>query len=198
MKDLFSLSNNFKSFGYYNLLLNPTFTNTDNWEPINGTESVSNNNYILTGDGTSTAVRVYQTLSNVGALIGKKYYVSTLARATNSLCASIALTLRSDVSGTNIVTVKTRLTPILNNWYTLSGLATLPTWSTTNILPYIYHTYTNAATANGKSIELKEIMVIDLTALFGAGNEPSVVDCKNIFRFVDGTKQPNFSKSFVA
>ena len=51
------------------------------------------------------------------------------------------------------------------------------------------HVYDSAEAAAGKVMEVKEVMVIDLTATFGAGNEPDKETCDKIFaNWFDGTK----------
>lgn len=49
---------------------------------------------------------------------------------------------------------------------------------------------------SGVEVTIKEVLAIDLTAKFGSGNEPSLVDCNNLFfQWFDGTTivRPNFS-----
>lgn len=57
----------------------------------------------------------------------------------------------------------------------------------------VTHTYADAATANGKVANVQYQLLIDLTALFGAGNEPTVAQMDALMAqfpnsWFDGTK----------
>lgn len=186
MIKLFNLSKSLNSFVYTNSLSNANFNNgTTGWGGAASTISASGN--ILSDIGNGASVIPYLAQNNFApAILNNKWYHYVKARVTNSDCLSI----RMWVFGGN--SIKTQNTPIANTWYELSGIYTVPVNGDYSM--EVAHEYVDKPTANGKILEITDIIAINLTALFGAGNEPSAVDCVNIFKFINGTKQSNFSK----
>lgn len=183
-----SLSDNMQSFRYANTITNGNFVNTGNWYTNRGTLTVSNNIGILTGDGTNSKVRLGQ---GIAANNGKKIYFNLRARVTNSICTSILI---ETYIAPNFTTYTSKNSPVQNEWYTLSGVVT----TLASYEFYINHLYTTGSNANGKVMEVDKVLVIDLTTLYGTGNEPTAADCLKIFNFVETTKQPSLSKSLSA
>ena len=152
-----------------NLVVNGDFRNgTTEWTAGNSTNSVTNG--ILTNTGNGSAI-VPHTYANIGAKnIGNKYYVRANVTSKSSLCIRLFITTADNVQNVD--------NPVLNTSYTLSGVITAS--STYNLIA-IYHTYTTAADSNGAAIEVKNVMAINLTATFGAGNEPTKEQCDILF-----------------
>lgn len=191
------LSGKFFSFSYKNDISNPDFSNgTTSWSASASTINVSDN--VLTNTGTGSAIdpRIFQPPS-ITYSSGKKLYVSALVLVTNSVCSSLSIRITS--SGMSTVSAASISNPVQDVKYTLSGVGTLGSGGTLgNALSFLVRqAYADSATANGKIMKVEKVMLIDLTSLYGAGNEPSAADCASIFRFVDGNSQPNFSTQIV-
>lgn len=186
-------SSKIKTFAYENKFINPTFNSTSNWGTNGAILSASNNILFITGSGSIFGPAALQ--SNVlqyGS--GKKIFIQAKMKVTNSSCASQAVLA--------IATGMTTLTnsysnPVNGTEYIRSSIFTLGAGGSGNVEFRLRHNYADAATANGKVMEVREAFVIDLTSLYGAGNEPTAADCANIFKFVDGNSQPNFSTQIV-
>jgi hypothetical protein len=166
-----------RSFKPKNFVVNGNFaSNTSGWTGSDGLLSVGNNTLTLTGTGVSNLPKVNQsTLINASSV----KYVKMQARVTNANCTSLFARWSTGSPG-NIEVVAP---PIENQWYELSGIS-----SQASSILYVYHQYTDAATANGKIMEVREVLAIDLTATFGAGNEPTLAWCDaNIPAWFDGT-----------
>lgn len=160
---------------YRNLVANGNFSNgTTGWTAIASSHSVTNKILSNTGSGTAAQPYSYQSLNWKAANV---YYISAIARVTNANC--LALSLSQDA--TEIVS---QATPTQNSWYKLSGLLTASADASAHIR--VRHRYADAATANGKVMEVDGnygVTVINLTAIFGAGLEPSLEWCdKNILQ----------------
>jgi hypothetical protein len=194
-----NLSNLISSFSYENFILNPGYFNgTNNWIPLFSTLSILNNNLVITGNGVNSLSRAYNQRTFNYNPANRKIFFSGSIKITNSDCISLYCAFRSDGSGTKSYIILNQLSPINNSLYNLDGVYTLPSdWNSSNIFIYIYHQYASSGAALGKTAELSKVLAIDLTELYGAGNEPSAADCANIFDFVDGTKQSNFSKQIA-
>jgi len=171
-----------------NIVQGGNFPSTSGWSSVGGALTISDNKAIVTGDGVSR----YPTLKrfDTNSLIaGRKYYVKTKCKVTNSSCLSINLWLYDGVS---LYVVSN---PINGNIYTLSGVG-VASITTTNLLT-IEHKYVDATTANGKVMEVQQVLAIDLTSLFGAGNEPTAQQCDEMFNsWFDGSIRMNLPGMF--
>lgn len=128
---------------------------------------VSENICSVIGDETRTDPRIYQTAADTIS-IGSKMYLRAMVRVTNADCTQIVL--RSDGGGAYNV-LHTLEEPTINTWYTISAVRQ----KTANdvIYPRVSHVYADIAAANGKVMEVRDIILANLTALFGEGNEPT-------------------------
>lgn len=144
-----------------NLLINGDFSNgTVGWLSNNSTNTVSNGVLSNIGNGTIHYPYVTQLLT---IKAGDKYYVRQRFRVANSACNLIELKLNNNI-------FYHRFTPIANVWNDYSAVVTATSTSGTF---RIHHVYADSATANGKEMQLTNPIVINLTATFGAGNEPT-------------------------
>lgn len=158
-----------------NLVANGNFVDATGWTVNSGTLSAANNTGLCTANGTNIYSYVTQTLSVKPA--SSKIYIYAKARVTNALCANMYLRLRDGPSGTIYLSV-TQATPTNGEWYTLSGIATT-TSPVNNLTVRVDHFYASTAIASGKVMEVQYVSCVDLTAEFGAGNEPSQTDYEN-------------------
>jgi hypothetical protein len=143
-----------------NLITNGDFSNgTTGWSANNSTISTSANTLINTGNGSSQFPR-----TNGGSIFANNqtYYVRMRARVTNS--DAVEMFIGHGPSAIARITV-----PIINQWYQVTGVVSNPS----NAELRIYHSYADSATANGKVMEVQYVSVINLTQIFGTGNEPT-------------------------
>ena len=183
-----------KSFAYTNIIPNGNFVNATGWDDSVSVISAINNTLLVTGDGGNVNPGTDQ---NTGYPLanGKKFFVSVKVQVTNAVCTQFVL--QAYTSGDDfIANIKVHSTPAINTVYDINGVVTIGA-QVGNFQPKLTHWYADAGTANGKVMKVQEFYAIDLTSLFGAGNEPLVADCLNIFKFVDGTLQPNLSKTLI-
>lgn len=188
-----NLSNILDSFKYTNQTINGNFVDNSDWVLTGATGSVVNNTYTVNGNGTSASPRIQQTTSLAYAN-NKVIYVTAKMKVTNADCASLMIAVYATGMATKTVSIAT---PTNGTEYTVSGVITCTAGGSGNLGMQTQHNYVDAGTANGKTMTVREVMMIDLTSLFGAGNEPSKADCDNIFRFTASTTQPNFSKTIL-
>lgn len=186
-----------KAFTFTNFILNADFSNgTTNWGALNATISASNKKAFITGNGTSASATILQT-TTIDCVANKKVFFKVKALVTNSSATSISANIRGSTTSGTVQSGAIITSPIQNQEYNQGIVFTVPANAVGKILVRFSHNYVDAATQNNKVMELQEVIGIDLTSLFGSGNEPSAADCTNIFRFVDGTRQPNFSNQIA-
>lgn len=170
-----------------NLVGNGDFSaGTTGWYAGNATIAVSSNVLSCTANGTSEEGLVSHNFPSV-IKSGEKYAFIFKVRVTNSSALSIILQVRD---GSGVSSAYTITTPVENQWYTVAVIYTINTDYST---PYFRfrHSYADATTANGKVMEIDGnygVTAINLTSIYGAGNEPSEADCAKIFSYFDGTK----------
>ena len=183
-----------KSFVYTNRCNNGNFANGTTGWAANGS-SISSNNGVLacTGNGSDVNPRFYQ--ATVTWALNKKIYIRAKTKVTNSLCNNLKYWLSCPGMTTKQLTIASN--PTQDQEYNLGAIGILTAGGSGSVYAQIIHNYADVATANTKVMQVQDVIIIDLTSLYGAGNEPSATDCDNIFKFVDGTKQPNFSKSLA-
>lgn len=188
-----------------NILVNSDFSNgATSWVLSYGTGTVSSGILSLTGNGTQPNPTVLQNVQNITAVTGHKYYQYIDAMVTDSICTKIIMNLQVNTTG-SVANGMSIISPQANQWYHLSVLGTVTSYQNGYILRpmWISNYYADAATANGKVMQIKNPVCIDLTAMFGAGNEPTKAQCDALFsNYINGTQVaerltiPNTLKSF--
>lgn len=191
MFKLKTLSKKLKSFVYSNIAVNGNFTNgTNGWGVNTGTLSAANNILTLTGSSTPSCSATNITATPVAT--NKKLYVNAILETPDADIASFDIVMRGSTSGTTgTQSVGSQATPTANTQYTIKNLITVPATHTGYVM--LYARLVHATNITGKVLYVRKVLIVDLTTLFGTGNEPSAADCANIFKFVDGTKQPSLS-----
>ena len=158
-----------------NAIKNGNFANgTTGWTGMYATISANNNTLSVVGNGALLEARVNETSVKTAG----KYFICAKVRVTNALATSIQI----DLPGSNEGRISLN-NPVQNQWYNLSGIQK---YKTDNRI-FIRHNYVDATTANGKVLEIKEIIAINLTSL---GLETLTKEqCDLIFaNWFDGTK----------
>src|SRR5690606_11362483 len=115
----------------------------------------------------------------VPAVLNQKIFVRLRARVTNSDCLSITPSIRGRSGGIHVIGIQNN--PVSGQWYTLSGIAVVDTTFVGDLFLRINSSYPDGATSLNKTTEIQEVLIIDLTATFGVGNEPTKEECDKIF-----------------
>lgn len=157
-----------------NLVTNGDFSNgTTGWGNSGATLAASNNALTVTGSGTLNNANAIQFTQN-NNIVNNKIYVLAKLKVTNSNCTALSLRINKESGGSEVL-IASQSSPSANVQYKLSGIGAI-TATTEKMSIFIRHQYADAATANGKVMEVQYVSSIDLTATFGAGNEPTVTE----------------------
>lgn len=159
-KDGSLIEASFSGMSLVNIVSNGNFASGINgWTPSFGTTSATANVATSTGDGSGVHPRI-ETITSQTAITGHSIYARMLVRVTNSLATDIALTIIDGALSASFFLAN----PIINTWYVVSGVYVISASATGSLKIRPTHTYVDTATANGKVMEIKEVMTIDLTA----------------------------------
>lgn len=151
-----------------NLVSNGNFSNgTTGWTPQNSTLSAAANTLSIVGNGGSPFVTGLTPIGN--KIVGHKYYYRVRARVTNAVSTNLGIT--------GDAVIKFQANPVQNQWYDIKAVHTATTTYSSLLLQ---HRYADAATANGKVAEIQYALVLNLTQIFGAGNEPTETEMDEI------------------
>ena len=168
-----------------NIINNGNFANgTSGWRGINATINVSNNIMQVAPDGSAHIGWLVQDTS-YPIFPSRKYFIKAKLRVTNNDCVRIRVLIRStEGSGDSLYAI---MAPVANQWYSLAIILDSQATHAGNFRLLFTHEYADAATANGKIMEVQEVMVIDLTA---HGLESKTVEelTKMFANYFDGTK----------
>lgn len=160
-----------------NLVTNGDFSNgTTGWGASGSSVTATGGTATFTGDGSYSFA--YIVKSSGLKRQGQKVYVRATMRATSGSPTFLS------VSGGGVAEYNLA-SPTLNQWYTISGLVTVPTTGIDLGLT-ILTGYADTTAANGSTTEVKNALLIDLTTTFGAGNEPTKSEIDYLL-----TKYPN-------
>ncbi len=135
----------------------------------------------FSADGSKLNAYLFQKFT---AKKDNKYLVSARFKVDSALCKQV-------VAGSGTIFAEKYISidnPRANEWVELSGVMTAGSGSSGRFL--ISHEYADAATAEGKSIEVDYLSVIDLTAAFGA-EIPTANQLAKFKATADGSRQLN-------
>lgn len=168
-----------KSIVWNQLVKNGNFVDKTGWFPYNGTGLVSNNKYTLTAAGKDTYSNIIQYMDKSFFIAGHKYYITatiTPQYRTGRLTVALhnganqqpeAWTAPASSGKTNFVS--TIFTPSSEF---VSGAA-----NRVRFVLYCPHT----ESAQGDVTEISNVWMVDLTKMFGAGNEPTAAQFRTMF-----------------
>jgi len=172
---------------YVNLIENGNFANgTTNWSPLPSSSlSATNNTLTITGIGSYTSSTCYQQHNLDLIKQNDKIYIKSYARVTNADCTALSIYFYDG----SLSYTTTQELPTQNTWYSLSIIGNITTATPTLFRTYLRHNYVDIATQNGKVMEVQNVMTINLTNLFGAGNEPTLEEADLMFEnWFDGVE----------
>lgn len=170
-----------------NLITNGNFADTTGWGALFGTGTAANNVLTLTGDGTAQYITATQNTA-FDVAINHVIYIRAKVKTTTTPGTNFIMKIDGSTAGTAVQT-SASLTITQDVLYTLSASLTEAANFTGKLQLQIFGSYADAATAEDKVMEVKEVQAIDLTALFGAGNEPIQEVADLLFaNWFDGTQ----------
>lgn len=184
-----SLDMSVKGRTYTNAVVNGDFSDgTSGWVDYNNTSISSNNNVMqITGEGTSTLTRAFRILPQKFKS-GDKIFIRAKARVTNADALNLRIFLRDGPDGTTYDVATTTIdNPEQYKWYNLNSVIDLLSDMSDNVYTMLDHSYLDSATSNGKTMEVQEVQVIDLTAL--GETDPDILAEK--YPFIDSTQSTN-------
>ncbi|MFD1066698.1 polysaccharide deacetylase family protein [Oceanobacillus locisalsi] len=158
------------------------------WAAYSGTSiRGQNGKLIMTGDGANRQVRVRQSngygLSEMSYTEGHKLYIQGDFKVLASGSTGVGFEFYgSEVTGTIHSVVQN--VPEANKDYKVSDIVELKGGAGKMIIQ-IKTFFASAPEANGKSTEVDKILVLDLTKIFGAGNEPSNEEMDYLMSYYD-------------
>ncbi|HOF38702.1 MAG TPA: hypothetical protein PLD73_01415 [Candidatus Hydrogenedentes bacterium] len=123
--------------------------------------------FVMTGNAAATGFTARYSTSTAYAS-GKKIYLYGKMRTTDANIDRISWVVGASTSGSAYGW--TQANPVKNTWYDISTVYTTPAGWSGNL----YHKFglDESAGSNTKVMQTRYWVALDLTALFGAGNEP--------------------------
>jgi hypothetical protein len=165
-----------------NIVKNGNFTDAINWTGVNGTLNITDNTAIITGDGSSSVIGIRQDFNLV--MSATNFFIKFKIKVPDG-CTKITFVSYHSTDGSISITKDSPTTGI---WLDFSAIANIGSIGYVRINTY----FDSADAAEDKVIEIKEVMLINVTQTFGSGNEPTKEQCDQIFtNWFDGTKSTN-------
>ena len=148
----------------YQLIENGNFESTDKWSGSNCAFSVNSNNIgVATVSTVSSSIRV--THEKFEMTKDHKYYYQIFVYAPKQI--------KFKISRDSTITITTQEISTINAWVLVEGIYT-PTTTTTSTLRYYFDL--DSVLVKTQKVYFSWAQLIDLTATFGAGNEPATVE----------------------
>jgi hypothetical protein len=166
-----------------NAVTNGDFSNgTTGWTTYGGsTISALNNTILITGDGTGVNPRS-KTLCPFAPVIGKVVILTLKFKVTNALCTSVKAQMKNTTGSDVSIEYTLQTNPVINTVYSKQIIMTLNNSTGATCGPVIGSYYADAATANGKVMEVQEVMCIDLSTLLPL-NEPTATELTDMLTY---------------
>lgn len=151
-----------KDFTITNEFTNSDFSSgTTGWTGYLATLSAADNVLSVTSDGTSPSAFVIQDTVNA-VQPNNKFYIYANVRVTSADCQQILIYVDGSTAGTDTI-VYTLDNPVINQWYDIYIITEPPSDATGNLRVFFAHKYADAATANGKVMEMRKTILSDMT-----------------------------------
>ena len=151
-----------------NLIQNGNFASTSGWNTNSGTVVVSNNVATITLEDTNTWFNINRYSGAVSA--GHKYY-ARFGFSCSQTSPVVRLMIYNHEVTAAIASSLSFIYSVANQWKIFSGIVTA-TVSDNSPLYLFYPYQTSPGLTVGSTASFRQIVFIDLTAAFGAGNEP--------------------------
>lgn len=183
-----------------NGIVNGDFSNgLTGWSAPNGTLTTSNNTAFLKGDGLAVYPQMRRN-TNFTYNLGDKIYVRADCKVTNSRATSIRYFLTAGAMTTLIKEAVNA--PIANVTYSNSVIMEPTSGGLTSDVVHVFVSslYGTAANSLDAVMEVKNVIVINLTTMYGKGNEPTNSEfdkilASNNVTYFEGTKSLQIGSS---
>jgi len=142
-----------------NIINNSDFLSTAGWTASGGVGVVANNIYTLTGNGTNAWPNLLGGNNSNSYASGSKMYMRALANPPVG-CTRLDLIWR-DTTSTLDITAKSIANLTMGTFNLLTGIVTLTANSVYPRLQVVF-TFPDAATTNGKVMQIQKVMAINL------------------------------------
>lgn len=176
------------SYAVTNLITNGNFANgLTGWTPAGATASYTENTASIVGDGTSSYPRLKQT-TTYPAAVGDIIYMRAKLKVEHATTTTLSVRMTGSTAGTD--TSIGSLSATQNIRHTVNGVLAEAADYTGMLQLNVRHSYSDTATALGKEMKINEVFAVNLTAIFGAGNEPATKEqCDLLFpEWFEGTR----------
>lgn len=178
-------------YGLNQIVANGNFVNTTGWTAYASALSATGGVLAATGDGSHEYLGAYAFCTGYLAA-SAKFYLRGEARVRDAAATKIELQALSSGTVTTVV-AQTINTPTADNWYPLSGIASMGA-GTGDIGIRVRSIYADGATANGKILEVRNLRLYPVSIIMGAGNEPTAAEMDAILtadgnQYWEGTRQ---------
>ena len=178
-----------------NHVTNGDFSNgTTGWYGVQSELITANNILSVVGNGVG-AVSIFAQQTNTDYIMGNMYYVKARLRITGSQCIAAVVYINSTTQGvaSYIDAVNIQNYPIVNQWYEINAIVIPTVDFGGKVRIGGYHNYPTAEDTLGKTMDVQYAALIDLTATFGAGNEPTAAQMDRLLTlfpnsWFDGTE----------
>lgn len=176
-------------FPVKNILPRDGFTDNSGWVAANSTLTADGDGWIVTGNGNTTYPNVYAG----SRITGEKYYSRALVTVLDEVPRLIF----------NVVALrnKTINNPLVNQEFSISGVETSQTTSSIASIQ-IGLDFNSAVEGLGKRFKVRKQLSLNLTKMFGSGNEPTAEEMDALLAFYpeswfDGTVNLAENKKLV-
>ena len=162
------------------LTINGDFSNgTTGWRSLYAALSINSaGNMEIAADGSNANPTTYKT--NIGTIkVRDKIYVCAPMRVTNANCQRFQYEIRDSGPGNYVHLIQVCTSPAINVWYKCSAVFT-NTLIVGGYATWLRHRYADAATAADTVAEVPYCITLNLTEIFGAGNEPTAAEMDDI------------------
>ncbi|MDT2848755.1 hypothetical protein P7H60_06235 [Vagococcus carniphilus] len=167
-----------------NILRNSNFSDRTEWIQANCISATNSNTIRITGNGTMYIPRIYQD-SDIKINSGEKIYVSSLFSTPfiEILRMGIMVYGKNSTSETSSILMDN---VSINKKYLISDVLSVPQNTNGTLMFQLRSEYTNKELSNEKYVEVSKAMCINLTTVFGKGNEPTKEQMDSIIQGIDG------------
>ena len=179
------LAEKVQNFKLKNEVVNGDFSNgIGGWTVSVSSGNISDENQKLkfTCNGSFNFGQTEYFIPNLIAIENHRYYFRTKVKEMSGLASSIALRF-SVLGGGSISTINTINNPLSNVDYNLSGIVVVKN-QTGQSRMLIRSNYETQAVASNKIFLIDNCLVVNLTPIFGLGNEPTKEEMDELMKVI--------------
>jgi type IV pilus assembly protein PilA len=183
------ICDNFISFEKHSLIIYGDFSSSSGWSTENGTTVVTTASNFATTTNTSNTYSVLARGTNgilSASLQNHVLFLKAKVRVKGSPTNQIFIGSSNGLGNlTPAESTKSISSPIVDQWYDIYGTINFGAGNNASTIVKIYMQYADAATALNKQMEVKDVMVIDLTSMYEPNAIPST---DNIYSLINKSR----------